>query len=127
LVSVFFEHVLKMRSHGVVGNAEDSRHLGDAADIDDGKQHADLGGRQVKLLRDGLRHGRQIERGLADEHHRDRRVGDAGLAPCARGQRQHIGHITLAVPRFQRQGHAPAAEREIADRRGRPMASPSGR
>ena len=34
-----FEHMLQMLSHGIVGNAQDSRHHGDAADIDDGKQN----------------------------------------------------------------------------------------
>ena len=55
-----------------------------------------------------------VERRLVHEQGGDGRVAGAGPPPLARGERQHVGDVALAVARRQRHRDALDADRRIA-------------
>jgi hypothetical protein len=83
----FLKQAVQVSSDRRLRNPEYIGNLGHATDLDDGKKHPQFRRRQLKLLGNGYRRGRQIERRLANEHRRYRAVADAGLAPRSEGQR----------------------------------------
>ena len=81
---------------GGIGDAERLGHFGDAADLDDGEQHAELGRRQSIGLREHFRRGRRLQADPMDED-RGRRAGSRHARPRLAGEGKHMGDALLAI------------------------------
>src|SRR5437879_89163 len=95
-----------MRLDGRFRDVEISGRLRDAAEFDDGEQHAGFSRGELEDLLDDVGRGCAVERGLADEQDRRGVVGDAGLAAAAGGEWQQMADEALAVMRDERQRDA---------------------
>ena len=98
---------------GISADAQRAGRLGNAAGLDDGEQHAQLGGREVEGLGKRPRQRPWLQRGLL---HHERCNGAPVLHASALGggKRKHVRHIALAVAVGQHHGDAAAAEGHIA-------------
>ena len=89
-------------------------YFGDAADVDDGKQHAQFGRRQIVHLADHLVRRGRLQSRLANEQGRDGVVGQSredGVRPMSS---EHMSDVALATAGGQRQRHAFDAEGGVA-------------
>ena len=109
----FFKQPAEMGFDRGFGDAERGRDLRNAANVDNGAHHAQLGGRQIVGLADGFGM-RAYHRCFTNEQGRRSRVCGAGVPACAGGQWQHMNDVVLAVVRGKRYGNAFGTDLRVA-------------
>lgn len=84
------------------GNAEGLGCIGNATDLDDGEEDAKL--RRGQLVGRGkeLRWRRSVQRGLMNKKRGGRPISASCRSPGARGEREHVGDMPLAIMRGER-------------------------
>ena len=113
------EEVLEVRLDRRLRNAEDGGDRGNSAYLDDRRQHAKLGRRELVALGHGLDRRGQVERRLADKDRCHRLVDKARGAAGPGGQAEDMGDELFAIPGGERHADAPGRDRCVAGARNR--------